>query len=55
MNLYRLMYKIDNWTIQPVKVWAKDEQEAIKQGQQELILAGHKQYDFKTLVKLGGK
>lgn len=53
MKLYRVTYEIDRWTTQPVKVWAKNETDAIKQGQQTLIMAGHKQYDFKSLVKVG--
>lgn len=54
MNFYRITFKIDNWTYQPIRAWAKNEQDAIDQGIQTLILAGHKMYEFESLHKIGG-
>lgn len=55
MKLYRITYQIDKWTTQPIKTWALNETDAIAQGIQTLIMAGHTQHEFVEIKRVGWK
>ncbi len=53
MKYFAVTYYIDQWHTLPLRLWAKDEKEAMRLGKEKLIEKGHLKTEFESLIRLG--